>query len=180
MVTGSRDTTTVATQALYLLNDPFVRRQSLALAERLLARTDLDDAGRVDLAYRLALGPAGRRARRSSGRGHYLARLSRPTGASRSRRRPSRRSPSRAVTVAADAAEPTPQAAAAGRTRTRSIQVGRAGRARRSIRASDAADRRLGQLLPGAARLGRVPLRQVIRRPAIVPFDRSQQPSIRG
>ena len=36
MVTGSRDTTTVATQALYLLNDPFVRRQSLALAERLL------------------------------------------------------------------------------------------------------------------------------------------------
>jgi hypothetical protein len=55
-VTGSRDTTTVATQALYLLNDPFVRRQSLNLAERLLSRTDLDDAGRVELAYRLALG----------------------------------------------------------------------------------------------------------------------------
>ena len=32
MVTGSRDTTTVATQALYLLNDPFVRRQALDLA----------------------------------------------------------------------------------------------------------------------------------------------------
>ena len=29
MVTGSRDTTTVATQALYLLNDPFVRQQAL-------------------------------------------------------------------------------------------------------------------------------------------------------
>ena len=56
MVTGSRDTTTVATQALYLLNDPFVRRQSLALAERLLEQTELDDAGRVDLAYRLTLG----------------------------------------------------------------------------------------------------------------------------
>ncbi len=56
MVTGSRDTTTVATQALYLLNDPFVRRHSLNLAERLLSRTDLDDAGRVELAYRLALG----------------------------------------------------------------------------------------------------------------------------
>ena len=55
MVTGSRDSTTVATQALYMLNDPFVRRQSLALAERLLRRTDLDEAGRFDLAYRLAL-----------------------------------------------------------------------------------------------------------------------------
>jgi hypothetical protein len=58
MVTGSRDTTTVAPQALYLLNDPFVRQQALALAERLLAQADLDDAGRVQKAYRLALGRA--------------------------------------------------------------------------------------------------------------------------
>jgi cytochrome c553 len=58
MVTGSRDTTTVALQALYLLNDPFVRRQALNLASRLLRRTDLGDAGRVDLAYRLTLGRA--------------------------------------------------------------------------------------------------------------------------
>jgi hypothetical protein len=58
MVTGRRDTTTVAPQALYLLNDPFVRRQSLALADRLLRRADLDDAGRIDLAYRLAVGRA--------------------------------------------------------------------------------------------------------------------------
>jgi hypothetical protein len=55
LVTGSRDVTTVATQALYLLNDSFVRRQSLALAERLLARTELDAAGRIDWAYRLTL-----------------------------------------------------------------------------------------------------------------------------
>jgi hypothetical protein len=55
MVTGSRDTTTVAPQALYLLNDPFVRTQSLALAEMLLARADLDDAGRLHLAYLLTL-----------------------------------------------------------------------------------------------------------------------------
>jgi Protein of unknown function (DUF1549)/Protein of unknown function (DUF1553) len=55
-VTGRRDTTTVATQALYFLNDPFVRRHSLTLAERLLARTELDDAARVDFAYRLTLG----------------------------------------------------------------------------------------------------------------------------
>ena len=54
--TGSRDSTTVATQALYLLNDPFVRRQSLALTERLFQRTDLDEAGRIHWAYRLALG----------------------------------------------------------------------------------------------------------------------------
>ena len=56
MVTGRRDTTTVAPQALYLLNDPFVRRQALNLAERVLGRTDGDDAARIDLAYRLAVG----------------------------------------------------------------------------------------------------------------------------
>ena len=59
MVTGSRDTTTVAPQALYLLNDPFVRRQSLALAERLLQRARTGRRRRVDRAYRLTLGPAG-------------------------------------------------------------------------------------------------------------------------
>jgi hypothetical protein len=56
MVTGSRDTTTVATQALYLLNDPFVRKQSLALADRLLGRSEMDEGERIDLAYRLTLG----------------------------------------------------------------------------------------------------------------------------
>ena len=56
MVTGSRDATTVAPQALYLLNDPFVRRESLSLANRLLARGDCDDVERVNLAYRLTLG----------------------------------------------------------------------------------------------------------------------------
>jgi cytochrome c553 len=54
--TGSRDTTTVAPQALYLLNDPFVRQQSLALTQRLFQRTDLDDSGRIQWAYRIALG----------------------------------------------------------------------------------------------------------------------------
>jgi hypothetical protein len=54
-VTGSRDTTTVATQALYLLNDPFVRQQSRALAERLLRRADLEDSERVRSAYRWTL-----------------------------------------------------------------------------------------------------------------------------
>jgi cytochrome c553 len=55
MVTGSRDTTTVATQALYLLNDPLVRQQSQALADRLMGQSGLDDAERTSLLYRLAL-----------------------------------------------------------------------------------------------------------------------------
>ncbi len=54
-VTGHRDTTTVATQALYLLNDPFVRDQSRALAQRLLREADLDDADRIRAAYRRTL-----------------------------------------------------------------------------------------------------------------------------
>ncbi|MDA0835576.1 MAG: DUF1553 domain-containing protein [Planctomycetota bacterium] len=54
MVTGRRDATTVATQALYLLNDPFVQQQAAALTTRLTSRTDLDDVGRIDLAYRWA------------------------------------------------------------------------------------------------------------------------------
>lgn len=58
MVTGSRDATTVATQALYLLNDPFVRRQSLDLAHKLLERTEVDDTERLHWAYRLTLGRA--------------------------------------------------------------------------------------------------------------------------
>ncbi|WP_337175246.1 PSD1 and planctomycete cytochrome C domain-containing protein [Paludisphaera sp.] len=55
-VSGGRETTTVPTQALYFLNDALARRESLKLAERLLARDELDDAGRVELAYRLTLG----------------------------------------------------------------------------------------------------------------------------
>ena len=57
---GSRDTTTVAMQALYLLNDPFVRQQSVALAGRLMRLNDSADANRITedrirFAYRLAL-----------------------------------------------------------------------------------------------------------------------------
>jgi hypothetical protein len=57
LVTGRRDTTTVPGQALFLLNSPFVRRQSLALAERLLAGRG-DDTARAREAYRLILGRA--------------------------------------------------------------------------------------------------------------------------
>jgi hypothetical protein len=51
LVTGARETTTVPTQALYLLNDGFVRKQALAFAELLVARTDLSDEAKVDEAY---------------------------------------------------------------------------------------------------------------------------------
>jgi hypothetical protein len=56
LVTGRRDATTVPGQALFLLNSLFVRRQSLALGERLLADPAAGDADRVRQAYRLTLG----------------------------------------------------------------------------------------------------------------------------
>jgi cytochrome c553 len=55
LVVGSRDSTTVATQALYLLNDPFVRAQANALAARVI-KNSLSDEGRVQAAYQLTLG----------------------------------------------------------------------------------------------------------------------------
>lgn len=55
LVSGARETTTVPSQALFLLNSTFVRQQSLALAERLLAE-DQNEARRVRAAYRLTLG----------------------------------------------------------------------------------------------------------------------------
>ncbi|HTU90254.1 MAG TPA: DUF1553 domain-containing protein, partial [Gemmataceae bacterium] len=56
LVTGRRNVSTVATQALYLMNSPFVREQARHAAQTLLAATNLDDNGRVDRAYRLAFG----------------------------------------------------------------------------------------------------------------------------
>jgi len=56
LVTGRRDATVVPAQALFLLNSSFVRRQALAIAERVLASKTGDDAGRIDAAYRLTLG----------------------------------------------------------------------------------------------------------------------------
>ena len=52
---GQREVTTVPSQALYLMNSPFVLAQAKSFAQRLLDAKDLDDAGRVDLAFRLAL-----------------------------------------------------------------------------------------------------------------------------
>jgi cytochrome c553 len=57
LVTGQRQVTTVPAQALYLLNSPFVRRQALALAGRVLGRTGTDE-DRVAALYRAVLGRA--------------------------------------------------------------------------------------------------------------------------
>ena len=56
LVTGRRNTSTVATQALFLLNHAFVREQAQAAARRLLKEPARDDAARIDRAYRLTLG----------------------------------------------------------------------------------------------------------------------------
>jgi hypothetical protein len=51
--TAERTSTTVPTQALFLMNDPFVHRQSEGFAWKLLA-LGTDDAGRVERAFLLA------------------------------------------------------------------------------------------------------------------------------
>jgi hypothetical protein len=56
MVTGRRNTSTVAPQALFLMNHPFVLEQSRHAAARLLGEKLGDDDARIVRAYRLALG----------------------------------------------------------------------------------------------------------------------------
>ncbi|MFM7149069.1 MAG: DUF1553 domain-containing protein [Gemmataceae bacterium] len=51
---ADRGVTTVPTQALYFLNDPFVHEKSLRFAER-LRRASLQEDKQIELAYRLAL-----------------------------------------------------------------------------------------------------------------------------
>jgi len=58
MVTGRRNISTVPTQALFLLNHPFVRERAQATARRLLGASLQNDAARVDFAHRLILGRA--------------------------------------------------------------------------------------------------------------------------
>ena len=53
---GKRIPTTVAPQALFMMNDDLVLRCSEAMGRRLLARTDLDAAGRIRQAYLTAYG----------------------------------------------------------------------------------------------------------------------------
>lgn len=57
LVVAARDVTNVPSQALYLMNNEFVREQSAALAKRVLAGKP-EAAQRIDLAYQLTLGRA--------------------------------------------------------------------------------------------------------------------------
>ena len=52
LVTGRRSATIVPTQALFLLNSPFVLDRARAVATSLAGRADLDDRGRLALLYR--------------------------------------------------------------------------------------------------------------------------------
>ncbi|HET6406346.1 MAG TPA: DUF1549 and DUF1553 domain-containing protein, partial [Chthoniobacteraceae bacterium] len=56
LVTGQRDVTTVPSQALYLLNSDFVRGQSLAWAQRVVADPERFDADCVKYLYQSVLG----------------------------------------------------------------------------------------------------------------------------
>src|SRR5262249_46874472 len=56
VVVGRRDVSTVAPQALVMMNHPFLLAQARQAARRLLAEPGLGDEGRVTRAYRLALG----------------------------------------------------------------------------------------------------------------------------
>jgi hypothetical protein len=56
MVTGRRDVSTVAPQALFMMNHAFVRTQARLAAERLLSELQLTAANRIDHAYLQILG----------------------------------------------------------------------------------------------------------------------------
>ena len=66
LVVGQRDVTTVATQALYMMNSPLVREQSQHAARRILADQAATDDARIDLAFRLAFGRMPQEAERQS------------------------------------------------------------------------------------------------------------------
>ena len=61
---GRRNVSTVATQALYLMNSPFVMDQARLTARKVLDAPLKDDQARIDFSYRLILGrPPGSRER---------------------------------------------------------------------------------------------------------------------
>ena len=56
MVTGRRNVSTVAPQALFMMNHPFVRAQAKLTAERLLSESQAEEANHIDHAYLQILG----------------------------------------------------------------------------------------------------------------------------
>ena len=56
LVTGRRNVSNLPTQALYLMNSPFVMSQSRLAAARLLKEKAADDTARLNTAYQWTLG----------------------------------------------------------------------------------------------------------------------------
>jgi hypothetical protein len=56
LVSGHRNTSTLPTQALFLMNSPFVIEQSRRAAERLLQDEGLSESARIDRVFRQTLG----------------------------------------------------------------------------------------------------------------------------
>ena len=56
LVSGVRNSSTVPTQALFLMNDPFVIKEAETAAKRLLENKDLSSEQRLSLAYKITLG----------------------------------------------------------------------------------------------------------------------------
>ena len=54
-ITGARPNTTVATQALFLLNSPFVKEQAAGLAQRLKKHQSADERARINHLYLLTI-----------------------------------------------------------------------------------------------------------------------------
>ena len=151
MVTGSRDTTTVAAQALYLLNDPFVRRQSLAWPSG--CSTQPSSTTPTGSTWPTGWRSAGRRRRPRSERAtEYLADydVADATVDSRTRAEPTAgdRLPQDAVRPKRRPAEPRSSRRRRSNPRRGPHRV-EAPVDEDVVRAADARDRRLGQLLPG-------------------------------
>ena len=70
--TAERRTTTVPTQALYFLNDPFIHTKSEKFAAR-VERLGADEQQRIEAAYRLALGRSPTQAERAEATGFLAA-----------------------------------------------------------------------------------------------------------
>ncbi|MEI6232168.1 MAG: DUF1553 domain-containing protein [Planctomycetota bacterium] len=56
LVVGVRNTSNLPTQALFLMNSPFVMDHARKASQRLMKMPNLDDSARIDLAYRMTLG----------------------------------------------------------------------------------------------------------------------------
>jgi len=83
MVTGRRHVSTVPTQALFLMNNPFVHEQAQAAAKRLLAEKEPADDARLERAYQLTLGRLPSKDERDLARHHLAGAASSPASRER-------------------------------------------------------------------------------------------------